>query len=375
MSCEPKLLLADEPTTALDVTIQAQILDLIKRLRQELGMAIIMITHDLGVVAGIADRINVMYAGYIVETGTADEIFHNPRHPYTLGLLKSIPRMDEPRREKLVPIEGCRQISSTPRRAARSSPVARTPSSAASTRAADRRYSLALMRHHGVPEAVIVDNEGFWDFIERASDAYDTDVVLPDGATIRAGGRDLRVVARPGHSTTDALLVDERERIAFVGDHLLGGISSNTEVYPALEPDGTRPRARVEYLQSLRETAAMPLARLLTGHGDEVTAHADLVRERLGDHDRRCERIVEVLGGGEASAFEIATHLWSPRTVSEQPLLVVWEVLGHLDLLLDAGRVDEHLTQDGSTYGVASFALAATATTRPLGDDRPARPS
>jgi oligopeptide transport system ATP-binding protein len=106
LSCEPKLLIADEPTTALDVTIQAQILDLIKRLRQELGMAIIMITHDLGVVAGIADRINVMYAGYMVETGTVDEIFHNPRHPYTLGLLKSIPRLDEPRKEKLVPIEG-----------------------------------------------------------------------------------------------------------------------------------------------------------------------------------------------------------------------------------------------------------------------------
>jgi oligopeptide transport system ATP-binding protein len=106
LSCEPKLLIADEPTTALDVTIQAQILDLIKRLRQELGMAIIMITHDLGVVAGIADRINVMYAGYIVETGSVDEIFHNPRHPYTLGLLKSIPRLDEPRKEKLVPIEG-----------------------------------------------------------------------------------------------------------------------------------------------------------------------------------------------------------------------------------------------------------------------------
>jgi oligopeptide transport system ATP-binding protein len=106
LSCEPKLLLADEPTTALDVTIQAQILDLIKRLRLELGMAIIMITHDLGVVAGIADRINVMYAGYIVETGTVEEIFVSPRHPYTLGLLKSIPRLDEPRREKLVPIEG-----------------------------------------------------------------------------------------------------------------------------------------------------------------------------------------------------------------------------------------------------------------------------
>src|SRR5918995_4694430 len=106
LSCNPKILLADEPTTALDVTIQAQILDLMFGLKEEIGMAIILITHNLGVVAGIADRINVMYAGYIVETGTVDEIFHNPRHPYTLGLLKSIPRLDEPRKEKLVPIEG-----------------------------------------------------------------------------------------------------------------------------------------------------------------------------------------------------------------------------------------------------------------------------
>ena len=98
--------IADEPTTALDVTIQAQILDLIKRLRQELGMAVILITHDLGVVAGLADRINVMYAGYIVETASAEELFKNPRHPYTLGLLRSIPRIDEPRKEKLIPIEG-----------------------------------------------------------------------------------------------------------------------------------------------------------------------------------------------------------------------------------------------------------------------------
>jgi oligopeptide transport system ATP-binding protein len=106
LSCDPKVLLADEPTTALDVTIQAQILDLIKRLRTELGMAVILITHDLGVVAGLADRINVMYAGYIVESAPAEELFGNPRHPYTLGLLRSIPRIDEPRREKLIPIEG-----------------------------------------------------------------------------------------------------------------------------------------------------------------------------------------------------------------------------------------------------------------------------
>jgi glyoxylase-like metal-dependent hydrolase (beta-lactamase superfamily II) len=229
--------------------------------------------------------------------------------------------------------------------------------------AADRRFSLALMRHHGVPESVIADSEGFWEFIRGTSEAYRADVVLPDGAWIRAGGRDLRVVARPGHSTTDALLVDDRNGLAFVGDHLLAGISSNTEIYPALEPDGTRPRARVEYLRSLRRTAAMPLARLLTGHGADVTDHADLVRRRLAEHVRRCDRIVAALRDGRASAFEIAGRLWSERTVAEQPLLVLWEVLGHLDLLLDAGRVEEQVTEDGSTYGTASFALGAGTTT------------
>jgi oligopeptide transport system ATP-binding protein len=106
ISCEPRLLIADEPTTALDVTIQAQILDLIQRLRRELGMAVILITHDLGVVAGVCDRIAVMYAGYIVEEATAEDLFADPRHPYTLGLLRSVPRIDQPRRERLVPIEG-----------------------------------------------------------------------------------------------------------------------------------------------------------------------------------------------------------------------------------------------------------------------------
>ena len=106
LSCDPKLLIADEPTTALDVTIQAQILDLIGQLRKDLGMAVIMITHDLGVVAGVADKINVMYSGYIVESAPAEDLFTKPRHPYTLGLLRSIPRIDEPRKEKLIPIEG-----------------------------------------------------------------------------------------------------------------------------------------------------------------------------------------------------------------------------------------------------------------------------
>jgi oligopeptide/dipeptide ABC transporter ATP-binding protein len=106
LSCEPTLLIADEPTTALDVTIQAQILSLLARLRSELGMAVLLITHDLGIVAGLADRIAVMYAGRIVETGPTDQVLTDPAHPYTSGLLRSIPRLDQARTGPLTPIEG-----------------------------------------------------------------------------------------------------------------------------------------------------------------------------------------------------------------------------------------------------------------------------
>jgi oligopeptide transport system ATP-binding protein len=106
LSCSPQILIADEPTTALDVTIQAQITDLVKRLRDELGMAIIWITHDLGVVAGLADRVIVMYAGFIVEDAMVNELYENPLHPYTAALLRSLPRMDGSPGEKLENIEG-----------------------------------------------------------------------------------------------------------------------------------------------------------------------------------------------------------------------------------------------------------------------------
>ncbi len=106
LACEPKLLIADEPTTALDVTIQAQILDLLRMLVVDRGTALVMITHDLGVVAGMCERVNVMYAGTIVEAGTADDVFAQPRHPYTLGLLQSVPRLDVGRQLALHPIPG-----------------------------------------------------------------------------------------------------------------------------------------------------------------------------------------------------------------------------------------------------------------------------
>jgi oligopeptide transport system ATP-binding protein len=106
LSCNPKLLIADEPTTALDVTIQAQILELMKTIQTSMGTSIILITHDLGIVAGMCDRVIVMYAGEIIETGTVDQIFSQPHHPYTQGLLRSVPRLDMEETKQLIPIYG-----------------------------------------------------------------------------------------------------------------------------------------------------------------------------------------------------------------------------------------------------------------------------
>jgi len=106
LMCSPKILIADEPTTALDVTIQAQIIDLVKQLREEISMTIIWITHDLGIIAGIAQRVLVMYAGYIVEEGSVKTIYSNPQHPYTIGLMGSLPKLKSDKKEKLVSIDG-----------------------------------------------------------------------------------------------------------------------------------------------------------------------------------------------------------------------------------------------------------------------------
>jgi oligopeptide transport system ATP-binding protein len=106
LACNPSLLIADEPTTALDVTIQAQIVELVTRIRKQVGMSVIWITHDLGVVAGIADRVIVMYAGFIVEEASVDELYENPRHPYTIALLGALPRVDRRRDRRLKSIAG-----------------------------------------------------------------------------------------------------------------------------------------------------------------------------------------------------------------------------------------------------------------------------
>jgi len=133
VSCNPDVLIADEPTTALDVTIQAQILNLIKKLREDFGTAVVLITHDMGVVADMADRIAVMYAGKIVEQGTQRELFYDPQHPYTWGLLGSIARLDRPRPRRLAAIPGLPRHCFSCRPAARSPTGVRTGSSAASS--------------------------------------------------------------------------------------------------------------------------------------------------------------------------------------------------------------------------------------------------
>jgi glyoxylase-like metal-dependent hydrolase (beta-lactamase superfamily II) len=214
----------------------------------------------------------------------------------------------------------------------------------------DRRFAHALMRYHGVPEPLIAETEDFWDYIRATTESFRADVRLVDGDRIRAGGRSLRVVARPGHSTTDTLFVDDRDAIAFVGDHLLATISSNTEIRAPDRASDGRARSRLRYLANLELTASMPLVRLLTGHGAPVSEHRRLVEARLRDHRRRCERILGILDGGPRTAFEIAGELWPARTVIEQPLLVVWEVVGNLELLLAAGAVAERVGDGGSVF-------------------------
>ena len=216
----------------------------------------------------------------------------------------------------------------------------------------DRRFSRALMAAHGVPELVADANEDFWGFIRSNSADFEADVRLADGDVIRAGGRDLDVVARPGHSPTDTLFVDAAARLAFVGDHLLAGVSSNTEIAPVSAAE--RPRPRTEYLRNLRRTAAMPLDTLLTGHGRPVRSHRALVEVRIAEHRRRAARIAAILLGGPQSAYAIAERLWPERTVREQPLLVVWEVLGHLEILIASGLARELVGEDG----LRRFALA-----------------
>jgi glyoxylase-like metal-dependent hydrolase (beta-lactamase superfamily II) len=211
--------------------------------------------------------------------------------------------------------------------------------------ARDRVFSRELMRSHGVPDSLFEPTDALWDYIGRTAERFDADIRLREGDAVRAGGRELRVTARPGHSATDTLFVDERARVAFVGDHLLAKISPNTEIY-SVAGHG-RSRSRLDYLSGLRRTARMPLRRFLPGHGPGLHSARERVQREFSQHLRRCRRVIGILEERPATAFEIGRNLWQERIVREQPLLVVWEVLGHLDLMLAIGIAQERADADG----------------------------
>lgn len=213
--------------------------------------------------------------------------------------------------------------------------------------AAERRFTEQLLAEHGVTAERIAATGPFFDYIASDSADYDTDLVLADGDTIRAGGRTLRVVHRPGHSTSDTLFVDEDSDEAFVGDHLLAEITTGAEIMPTELPGTERRRSLLEYLGNLRKTEAMRLSTCYPGHGPTIGDHRALIRARLEFHADRLERIERIVADGSTTAFEVARHLWSPEIAETQAVLVVWEVLGHLDILVNRGTVRERVDADG----------------------------
>lgn len=237
---------------------------------------------------------------------------------------------------------------------------------------ADRAFSRRVMSAHGVPAEVIDGDEGFWQKIIANTEDFVADQLLHDQDEIRAGGRSLRVIDRPGHSTTDTLFVDDSARLAFVGDHLLADTQSNTEMYPPDAVGGERPRSRLQYLDNLRLTAAMDLVRVLPGHGPQIAAPRALVAERLRDHRARSGRVSLQLGPTARTAFDLAVELWGDTTVRREPLLVTWEMLGHLDVLVEAGTAREDIDDNG----LHRFAAGRPTRPRagaPTGADRIAR--
>jgi glyoxylase-like metal-dependent hydrolase (beta-lactamase superfamily II) len=213
--------------------------------------------------------------------------------------------------------------------------------------AEEHRFTVALMAAHGVPEHLIAGSEPFFAHIIRDSSDFDTDRILSDGDTIRAGGRALRVVFRPGHSTTDTLFVDETSGDAFVGDHLLANISSGAELMPTELPGDERRRALLEYLGNLRKTAVMQLGTCYTGHGPTIDDHRQLIEERMAFHSSRLDLIAHHVDTGLGTAFDVARKLWSDEVAATQTVLAIWEVLGHLDILVNRGTVMEAVADDG----------------------------
>jgi glyoxylase-like metal-dependent hydrolase (beta-lactamase superfamily II) len=213
-----------------------------------------------------------------------------------------------------------------------------------------KEFFARFLAEHGVPERLRGEETGYWGWLERSSEECVADLRLRDGATVRAGGRDLRVLHRPGHSETDTLFVDDANRVAFVGDHLL-----TTPAYAEFGPGRARPL--VGYLENLRRLAGEDVGTLHTGHGEDVLDHRAAVEARIGLAAKRSGRILAALGSGPKTAFEIATSLWPTERVEWDPVLAVSDVVGHLELLAERDEVGED-----ETGAVRRFSVRLTST-------------
>ena len=213
--------------------------------------------------------------------------------------------------------------------------------------AEEREFTIELLRGHGVPGELVEATEPFFAYIRDESRGFETDRELRDADRIVAGGRTLRVVFRPGHSTTDTLFVDDDAGEAFVGDHLLAHITSGAELMPTELPGDERRQALLEYLSNLRKTQAMELSTCYPGHGPPIEDHRRLIDERMAFHSDRLDAITRAVDDGCETAFDIAGRLWPEDVVREQSVLAVWEVLGHLDILVNRGTVSEAIDESG----------------------------
>jgi glyoxylase-like metal-dependent hydrolase (beta-lactamase superfamily II) len=202
---------------------------------------------------------------------------------------------------------------------------------------AERAYFSRVLAEHGVPEHLAGGDVGYWRWLDASARAYACDVRLRDGDVVRAGGRDLRVLHRPGHSELDTLFVDVDGGSTFGGDHLLA-----TPAYAELGPGRERPLAR--YLENLRRLAAEEVGVVHTGHGADVDDHCAAVAARVGAAERRCARLLDALRAGPRTAYELAVALLREERVEHDPVLAVSDVLGHLELLAERGSVanDDH---------------------------------
>jgi glyoxylase-like metal-dependent hydrolase (beta-lactamase superfamily II) len=209
---------------------------------------------------------------------------------------------------------------------------------------AEDRFAVDLMLRNGIPEEVTVALRS----VSRSFRGWGSHVTvtrpLADGEEVVFGNRSLETIHRPGHSPSDTVFWDEERKILIAADHLIAHISSNPLISRPLDGSSERPQALVTYIESMRKTREMPAEIVLSGHGEPITDHVALIDERIAKHDRRKEKIYELIAEQPRSGFEIAQAIWGNVAVT-QAFLTLSEVIGHADLLVNEGRVRE--AQDG----------------------------